>query len=487
MSDNGTTNQQTTQQRPLSTVWLVLDSLWNLSRLSLLIAFSAVYSPLSGGAECDTPLQVFLIGAAVVVALYSLPQSPLIYWTDRNPLYKYHPVVKWIRKFWRVFSLVDWCWSVSGQVWTFRSKTCKVTNPHVYWLAVSEIIIFYMGVVLPIFVIMVLFCIYGTALFTGRGLRGALEGPGGLTPLELSRLPTFSFHMPEESGDVADTKAAGGVDEEAGRKAGTGEEDREGTSSSEESSVVEVIVENGRPSSPSTPAPTPTSPATKQSVNSSAHTCSICFCDYEAGERLRELACGHRFHKECIDPWLLPDKAKKERGHRTCPLCVKEAIKPEDRDPKWVKLQKRREAEERRLRPQMDRALQESREEAERAAAAAAAAPDLSGSTAETIGTSAAGSGEEGGETVGLERLTAQERQAREREKPDRSSSVAVTTDSSPQPANSTPSTISEPHVTSATPSSGSSDRIPVRTHPLAPDDEADSDGEKGNGSVSRS
>ncbi|KAJ3039480.1 hypothetical protein HDV00_012160 [Rhizophlyctis rosea] len=231
------------------------------------------------------------------------------------------------------------------------------TNPHVYWLAITEIIIFYIGVVLPVVVIMVLFCIYGTALFTGRGLRGALEGPGGLTPLELSRLPTFSFHMPDEN----EGKLAG--DEEAGRG------DRMG-GAEHEPAVVEVVVEDVKndtssPPKPSTPQP-PTSPTTPQPTNSSTQTCSICFCDYEPGDRLRELACGHRFHKTCIDPWLLPDKTKNERGHRTCPLCVKEAIRPEDRDPKWVKMQKRREAEERRLRPDMEAAIAASREEAEK-------------------------------------------------------------------------------------------------------------------------
>ena len=361
----------------------------------------------------------------------------------------------------------------------------KVTNPHVYWLAVTEIVIFYMGVVLPIFVIMVLFCIYGTALFTGRGLRGALEGPGGLTPLELSRLPTFSFHMPEEFEELAETKVTRGGDEETGREVGAEKQDAEGTSSSEESSVV-VIVENGKPSSPPTPAPTPTTLTTKQSLNSSAHTCSICFCDYEPGERLRELACGHRFHKECIDPWLMPDKAKKERGHRTCPLCVKEAIKPEDRDPKWVKLQKRREQEERRLRPHMDRALQESREEAERAAAAASADANANANGG-ILGR------QEEGETVGAHGLTEDERRAREerqakiREMLNRLSPSPAPVSSSSQPVAQTVSLAGlECHATAAASSSMSSDRSPVKTHPLAPDEEADSDGEKGKGSISR-
>lgn len=45
-------------------------------------------------------------------------------------------------------------------------------------------------------------------------------------------------------------------------------------------------------------------------------TCPICVCDFEADEELRVLPCAgrHRFHKDCIDPWLLDISS-------LCPLC----------------------------------------------------------------------------------------------------------------------------------------------------------------------
>lgn len=47
--------------------------------------------------------------------------------------------------------------------------------------------------------------------------------------------------------------------------------------------------------------------------------CSICTDDFFKGVRIRSLPCGHLFHPECIDPWLL------ERAI-TCPMCRVDAI-----------------------------------------------------------------------------------------------------------------------------------------------------------------
>lgn len=47
-------------------------------------------------------------------------------------------------------------------------------------------------------------------------------------------------------------------------------------------------------------------------------TCSICFEDYEPSDGLRVLPCGHRFHIECVDKWLVSKSLK-------CPLCNHDA------------------------------------------------------------------------------------------------------------------------------------------------------------------
>jgi len=42
--------------------------------------------------------------------------------------------------------------------------------------------------------------------------------------------------------------------------------------------------------------------------------CAICLGDYEEEEQLRDLPCGHHFHKFCVDQWLMQKKH--------CPLCL---------------------------------------------------------------------------------------------------------------------------------------------------------------------
>ena len=49
--------------------------------------------------------------------------------------------------------------------------------------------------------------------------------------------------------------------------------------------------------------------------------CSICM-DYMTTRNHRELSCGHKFHKKCLQKWKL-------EGNRTCPLCREEFDEPQ--------------------------------------------------------------------------------------------------------------------------------------------------------------
>lgn len=53
--------------------------------------------------------------------------------------------------------------------------------------------------------------------------------------------------------------------------------------------------------------------------------CSICTEDFNKGEEVRVLPCNHKFHPECVDPWLLNVSG-------TCPLCRVDLRPPEEQN-----------------------------------------------------------------------------------------------------------------------------------------------------------
>lgn len=54
-------------------------------------------------------------------------------------------------------------------------------------------------------------------------------------------------------------------------------------------------------------------------LNVCAHDCAICLTDMQPGECVRCLpGCGHRFHRSCIDPWLV--------RQAECPLCKRAVV-----------------------------------------------------------------------------------------------------------------------------------------------------------------
>jgi hypothetical protein len=53
--------------------------------------------------------------------------------------------------------------------------------------------------------------------------------------------------------------------------------------------------------------------------NSTVQNCSICCEDYAAGDVLRALRCGHRYHLECVDKWFLASVDYSRAP--ACPVC----------------------------------------------------------------------------------------------------------------------------------------------------------------------
>lgn len=55
-------------------------------------------------------------------------------------------------------------------------------------------------------------------------------------------------------------------------------------------------------------------------------SCVICICDFEEGEQVKKLVCGHQFHEACIMGWL--------NSNSTCPMC-KASLK-DDKEPEEI-------------------------------------------------------------------------------------------------------------------------------------------------------
>jgi hypothetical protein len=49
-------------------------------------------------------------------------------------------------------------------------------------------------------------------------------------------------------------------------------------------------------------------------------SCAVCLSEFEWGDVLRRLPCGHHFHGPCIDKWL--------KRNKVCPLCLQDIEEP---------------------------------------------------------------------------------------------------------------------------------------------------------------
>lgn len=59
---------------------------------------------------------------------------------------------------------------------------------------------------------------------------------------------------------------------------------------------------------------TDTTAANRDGADTGNNNCPICTDDFVKGQDVRLLPCGHQFHPDCIDPWLINVSG-------TCPLC----------------------------------------------------------------------------------------------------------------------------------------------------------------------
>ncbi|KAK8668901.1 hypothetical protein V6N13_106347 [Hibiscus sabdariffa] len=57
----------------------------------------------------------------------------------------------------------------------------------------------------------------------------------------------------------------------------------------------------------------PTVKIAKNNLNSEFNQCAVCMDEFEEGTEAKQMPCKHRYHKDCILPWL--------EMHNSCPVC----------------------------------------------------------------------------------------------------------------------------------------------------------------------
>lgn len=146
---------------------------------------------------------------------------------------------------------------------------------------------------------------YGPRAMVGRPRQSRARGIGRAI---LDGIPIVKFGEREEQKQA---------DVELGSTSANQETNRSAEASTEEQTaqgVPHVANLDGAPGEDGIAAAAAAS-AESTTANENDHQgCSICTEDFERGQDQRVLPCDHRFHPECIDPWLLNVSG-------TCPLC----------------------------------------------------------------------------------------------------------------------------------------------------------------------
>lgn len=172
---------------------------------------------------------------------------------------------------------------------------------------------------------------YGPRHVLGRARQSRAKG---IARAMLETLPIVKFG---ERGDRKHVEAGGALSN--GRGAHPDPDVELGTTEGRDRTTPPTATEdqNASTSHPSTATPQPTEnkpDAVPDTVTTETHlgtsapnpeateatntdnglACSVCTDDFVKGQDIRVLPCNHKFHPECIDPWLLNVSG-------TCPLC----------------------------------------------------------------------------------------------------------------------------------------------------------------------
>lgn len=147
---------------------------------------------------------------------------------------------------------------------------------------------------------------YGPSNIAGRPRRSRAKG---IARAMLDTIPIVKF------GEKDDTARKGAGDIEMATAASTATTSPNDENDKSKSATVLETEKTEAESSGSGSASASGSGSNADGTDESGQLgCSICTEDFTKGEEVRVLPCNHKFHPECVDPWLLNVSG-------TCPLC----------------------------------------------------------------------------------------------------------------------------------------------------------------------
>ncbi|KAF2872007.1 hypothetical protein BDV95DRAFT_31597 [Massariosphaeria phaeospora] len=157
---------------------------------------------------------------------------------------------------------------------------------------------------------------YGAHDVLGRPRQSRARGLGRAI---LDTIPIVKFGDRELSKptdvELGSAAAARNADDaRAGTEVETSQMANETTPTSQTATPRSLGIEQHSGIAPAEPLAAGVVSTQDSSTSDEALGCSICTEDFEKGQDIRVLPCDHKFHPDCVDPWLLNVSG-------TCPLC----------------------------------------------------------------------------------------------------------------------------------------------------------------------
>ncbi|KAJ8656895.1 hypothetical protein O0I10_007492 [Lichtheimia ornata] len=287
----------------LSSIVIVIAQL-----ISIIIA---LVDPTS--ALCDRPLDIFLI----VYLVRSVVNLPLILYHHLRPPRSGNQDtendnerrVEWTDRLKSLFDIFGIVWFIIGNYFIFTSGQCAQSSPTLFYTTLVWILLGYGLVVVPLFLcISVIFCL-PCVLVLMRMLRlGYASGlVSGASKAEVEAIPVFRYTAADGEGGNQTSTSSQQQQQQPQKK------------TKKRASFFRYMLRrpNDQENSDVVYDPITITPAEDA-------VCSICLSEYEHGDLVCKLRCGHHYHRDCVHEWLLLNSS--------CPLCKRDFRKEDSVD-----------------------------------------------------------------------------------------------------------------------------------------------------------